>query len=461
MSYNPATDFIGLWRAVSGGVAKLEMPGLDFVISAFGRSGLINVSVSSTQPISNQATTAWFQPASPSYSGEGGLQLWNGSAYVAATPRLFLEMLAAAEKAAASAVAVSSLLDTLSATQGAVIFRGSAGWQALGPGISGYVFTTQGAAANPIWSSPSAAGVSSVGGQTGAIGVAGNITMSGSNIILQSSPTIGGHPTIEGVTSTGATGIGKFVFDTAPTISGHPTIEGVTSTGATGTGNLVFSIAPHITGHPTIEGVTSTGSTGSGNFVFDTGPVLTGALVNGGSYHSSVGANSMSPNAPVASATNVLFYVVNTTTNFGGIGTAVDGSVVVTSAADYYWAPNNSPNIMHLVGSSGNLFITGTYSPSDARLKTEVGVLGDVSKFIDDLRPVSFKWKDPKRPQGVRYGFIAQEVQALLPQLVERSKFISEDAPDGALSLNLDELFPILLAEIKALRGRVATLETK
>ena len=31
---------------------------------------------------------------------------------------------------------------------------------------------------------------------------------------------------------------------TAPTLTGHPTIEGVTSTGATGTGNMVYATSP-------------------------------------------------------------------------------------------------------------------------------------------------------------------------------------------------------------------------
>ena len=88
--------------------------------------------------------------------------------------------------------------------------------------------------------------------------------------------TMSGHVTLEGVTSTGATGTGKFVFDNAPTLSGHPTIEGVTSTGATGTGKFVFDNAPTISGHPTIEGVTSTGATGTGKFVFDNAPTITG-----------------------------------------------------------------------------------------------------------------------------------------------------------------------------------------
>ena len=43
-------------------------------------------------------------------------------------------------------------------------------------------------------------------------------TGSGATIVLSVGPTITGHPTVEGITSTGATGTGKFVFDTAPTL---------------------------------------------------------------------------------------------------------------------------------------------------------------------------------------------------------------------------------------------------
>jgi hypothetical protein len=148
-------------------------------------------------------------------------------------------------------------------------------------------------------------------------------TITAIQTFILATPTITGHPTVEGVTSTGATGTGNLVFSAsptlsgtvggaltfsgthtlsaaltyggvtlsnsvtgtgsmvlsaAPTITGHPTVEGVTSTGATGTGNFVFSAAPTLTGHPTIEGVTSTGATGTGNFVFSASPTLSGTV---------------------------------------------------------------------------------------------------------------------------------------------------------------------------------------
>lgn len=92
-----------------------------------------------------------------------------------------------------------------------------------------------------------------------------------------------GHMTLEGVTSTGATGTGNFVFSIAPTITGHPTIEGVTSTGAQGTGAFVFATSPTITtptisGHFTAEGVTTTGATGTGNLAFSASPTFSGTV---------------------------------------------------------------------------------------------------------------------------------------------------------------------------------------
>lgn len=97
MVYTPSTDFIGLWRLVAGNVSKMEMPGLDFVISALARAGVINLTVSATAPVANQSTTAWLRAAVPSYSAEGAFFLWDKitSAYLAATPALFFQFLEA------------------------------------------------------------------------------------------------------------------------------------------------------------------------------------------------------------------------------------------------------------------------------------------------------------------------------------------------------------------------------
>jgi len=96
MAYNPSTDFLALLRSTGGGVRTEQMPGLDYVVAALARAGFINLVVSASAPTSNQATTVWFQPASPSWSAEGVLFLWNAAAvaYQPATPALWAALLA-------------------------------------------------------------------------------------------------------------------------------------------------------------------------------------------------------------------------------------------------------------------------------------------------------------------------------------------------------------------------------
>lgn len=97
MAYNPSTDFVGLWRNIAGSLSKLEMPGLDFVVAAMARAGMLSVAVSATAPVANQSTTAWLNAAVPSTSAEGQLFLWDpiATAYAAATPKLLLYTLQA------------------------------------------------------------------------------------------------------------------------------------------------------------------------------------------------------------------------------------------------------------------------------------------------------------------------------------------------------------------------------
>ena len=95
MSYDPITDFVALSR-LSGGSAFIErMPGLDYVLAALARAGLIKISVGQAPPTVNQATTVWFKTSEPSWVAEGSVFLWNAatSAYELATPALWASLL--------------------------------------------------------------------------------------------------------------------------------------------------------------------------------------------------------------------------------------------------------------------------------------------------------------------------------------------------------------------------------
>ena len=96
MVYTPSTDFLALLRTTSGGMRSEAMPGLDYLMSALGRIGLITLYVGQAAPTSNQTTTVWIQPAVPSWSAEGTVYLWNSAtgAYAVATPKLWSALFA-------------------------------------------------------------------------------------------------------------------------------------------------------------------------------------------------------------------------------------------------------------------------------------------------------------------------------------------------------------------------------
>lgn len=56
----------------------------------------------------------------------------------------------------------SAILDLISNVQGTVLFRGATNWEGLAPGTAGYVFSTNGPAADPTWIAMSGGGGSSI-----------------------------------------------------------------------------------------------------------------------------------------------------------------------------------------------------------------------------------------------------------------------------------------------------------
>ena len=105
---------------------------------------------------------------------------------------------------------------------------------------------------------------------------------------------------------------------------------------------------------------------------------------------------------------------------------------------------------------------------SDSKFKTNVTSLSSVNDKLKLLRPVSYNLitdvKEIQTDPGVsnfQYGFIAQELQKVFPELVT-----SRD--DGVQGIRYTELIPILVqalneqqAEIDALTKRVSDLESK
>lgn len=120
----------------------------------------------------------------------------------------------------------------------------------------------------------------------------------------------------------------------------------------------------------------------------------------------------------------------------------------------------------------GNITATGSITPSDGRLKKDVSTLlaKDGLKAINALRPVRYHWKDKHSGNGrFEMGFIAQELEAVLPELVYDIKEHQYKDVKGTIKAVQYEriIAPMVLAiqqlsqENKRLKQRLDALEAR
>jgi hypothetical protein len=113
------------------------------------------------------------------------------------------------------------------------------------------------------------------------------------------------------------------------------------------------------------------------------------------------------------------------------------------------------------VFDGGNAQLSGTLTQSsDQRLKTNIQSLdaSDTLALIDQLNPVTFNWIDPNQANGTQVGFIAQQVQAIFPELVSTTSATAL-TPGGTLGLNYIDLIAPAVSAIQALYADIQTLE--
>jgi len=97
---------------------------------------------------------------------------------------------------------------------------------------------------------------------------------------------------------------------------------------------------------------------------------------------------------------------------------------------------------------------TLTTASSDARLKENVETLYGCLNKVLQLRGVSFTWKS--NPEyGLRYGFVAQEFEKVIPELV----FTNET--DGYKGINYAEVSAVLVEAVKELKAENDILKSK
>ena len=131
---------------------------------------------------------------------------------------------------------------------------------------------------------------------------------------------------------------------------------------------------------------------------------------------------------------------------------------------NYFAVGKSASNVFNIVNNnnagvymdSGSNSFTGT---SDRRLKKNIEEIEEESNDkVKQLRPVTYQWKHQTHDKS-QAGFIAQEVEKVLPELVKEN-----DSIDGAKykGVSSDDLIPYLVKYVQKLRKKLEILkETK
>lgn len=127
---------------------------------------------------------------------------------------------------------------------------------------------------------------------------------------------------------------------------------------------------------------------------------------------------------------------------------------------------------------SGDVYISGSYGPSDIMLKENITPLTNSTSIINQLAPKNFTFKTTQfaqmnLPTGSQYGLIAQDVEQVLPELV---KNVTQPAVLDSLgnvitpavnfkSVKYESFIPILIQGVKEVNAKndstVAVLNTR
>ena len=137
--------------------------------------------------------------------------------------------------------------------------------------------------------------------------------------------------------------------------------------------------------------------------------------------------------------------------------TTANGNVLVSTGTGNVGIGTTAPTQkLHVIG---NIIASGTITPSDKRLKSNIKDVSYGVKELLKLKAVSYtkKFSLDKAEKGEvkEIGFIAQDLQKILPELV------TENGDDKLLAVNYTSLIPILIKAIQEQQIEIEKLKLK
>lgn len=113
-----------------------------------------------------------------------------------------------------------------------------------------------------------------------------------------------------------------------------------------------------------------------------------------------------------------------------------------------------SNKIVRIDGNTG-LFVGGKLiAASDARKKRDIASLDGALDKVLRVRGVRFRWAEPGRPEGPEIGLLAQDVEAVFPEVVQAD-------PSGVKGVDYARLVAPLIEALREQQAQIEALRTE
>jgi hypothetical protein len=246
------------------------------------------------------------------------------------------------------------------------------------------------------------------------------------------------------------------------TISGYANVNGTLAAGNTTVTGFIILSSLDFTANT--SGLTHTGFIRAGGTINAASYTTTGTIsVGSGTTNTQV--NTTAVTTPVLNVidTGSTYLIANTThTRVAGVllannSSGTSGHVLYSagSGANAYWGTlpagqtSSSPNSLVSRDASADIYANNFYAVSDAVLKENINIIDAPEKILDLTgKQYNFKGSD-----SVQYGFVAQEVEDIIPEIVSsRGKF---------KAINYIQIIAMLVEVVKNQDKRLKDLESK
>jgi len=163
-----------------------------------------------------------------------------------------------------------------------------------------------------------------------------------------------------------------------------------------------------------------------------------------------------------AYVTQYLAFGIGSASKYIGEGNQISGAFQSYDLAIANYATSGRVPIITSTGTGVYLGngATSWATWSDERLKNINSNIENALDKLSNIRAVNYSWKSDDTNKEY-LGLIAQDIETVFPQVIDKSKSFKEGDDTEYLSVRYTELIPVLLKAIQELEARLKTLENK